>query len=206
MIDFLARIKKGGIMKYIKLIISILLIGVLLAGCGGSSKFEPIDSSEDAEQLVEWVSRRIENIVTNSLDGGTFENVVVKGAEGGKATINGYINYETGDCGSDCVSSTYEADLTIEFSKFADDKFVEITSGIVNFSEYRHTTQSGLNYNSNTNIKLDSDGLVKASVITWSYEGEDHGIEDIVEFHSSGSSFSKLRGTCTTKSGDTYSY
>lgn len=200
-----------------------LVLAVLgLAACGGGDEeeevfcvgacpsrgFIAIEDSSGARSLASAVADASANLVPT----GTYNAQVVSGTSG-TATVTGTKSY-TGavSCGTDCVSSTHSADMTIVYNDYyaqpiggATNTKIRIT-GTVTFTDTRSSRQQGLTFSSSGRMRVAGSNLAVRYEIT-SSTGAVYGYADTVTMattSTTGSTWSD--GTLTTAAGRTYSW
>lgn len=193
---------------------SFLLIFFLLAACGeeddeedtGGSQIESVNNANIAEWVVETTAEHIaQRNVLDRLSNGDFMGEVLYG-DSGTATVNGSESYTgTVSCGTDCVSSTYEATISVSFDNYrvtySNGEYT--INGSINYSEYRYSRQSGLSYSSSESYMVESVNPVYVRMI---YDGS-WGYEDTVTFRGSSSRAPYLMsGWCSASNGVTYNF
>jgi hypothetical protein len=200
----------------LNLLLSLLINIIFLAGCGGGgssgsddtgSNLAPILARYEAEDAVIRVRAAVDEGVLSHLSNGTFTGSVVNGITG-TATVTGteastsYVS-----CGTDCIRSTYDADVTVVFSNFkfnyASNNAVTLT-GSVEYTEHYTATQSGLSYSSSRSITIHSNGQVQYLSIIALSTG-DTGYQDTITFDATGSSDWSFSGTLTNSVGTIFS-
>jgi hypothetical protein len=209
-------------MKWTNFLTTILMVSVMMmttiscGNSGGSSSDTSSASSNSstvsdkyvAEDAVRRVRSGVYDGVLAKLSNGTFSSTNVNGTTG-TASVTGTESSSTGvSCGTDCVRSRYDADVTVVFTNFkfnyASNDVVTLTGTVV-YTEHSSSTQSGLSYSSSRSITIKSSGQVQYNdVITYSTGGSTY--QDAVTFNASGSSEYNLSGTLANGAGATFSF
>ena len=143
--------------------------------------------------------------VLDLLSNGSFSGTVLYG-NSGTATVSGSESYTgTVSCGTDCVSSTYEANISVTFSNYrvnySNGEFT--INGTAMYYEYRYSRQSGLSYSSSERYTVTSSGPVYVRMV---YDGT-WGYEDTVQFSATSTRAPYLMGGwCSASNGSTYNF
>lgn len=189
---------------------AMFVLACALLACGGSSGSgsgsTPITDEYVAESSIKAIARTVESEVLGQLSTGTFNSTAVNG-EAGTARVTGTESSSQGvSCGTDCVRSTYSADVTIVFDNFTGAPYTNakvFLNGTITYRESRTSTQQGLSYASTSTVSIQSSGQVEFREYdvdgTFSYA-------DTVTFSASGSSIDLLGGSCTPGNGVTYTF
>ncbi|WP_455381305.1 hypothetical protein [Salinispira pacifica] len=187
-------------MKCILLVSAILSGSLFLIGCdasASSSGLDPIESAYDAELTVRSI---IDGVVTRNvmsrLSNGTITAKVVSGMSG-SATVDGYKSYTQSSCGTDCVSSTYDAQVTITFSDFAvqsSDNATTTITGSVYFKDHEYSRQYEYSFSSSRSYTIRSNSNIQYKMVV----DNDWGYEETFTFSASGSNPYNPSGTLST--------
>ncbi len=200
--------------KYVLALMSILLLSlVFYVGCGGggddgggSSNTEAITSKDSAQWLVENLSEGVTyNCVVSEVNHGTHNGTVINEG-GGTAIVSGSYDYDSNiSCGSNCVRSETDADLTIVYLNFkcmANSNVEGIVTGTVNYSDNTWSRQSGTSYSSGGSVSIEgSDVSYRARDVDGSFD-----YSDTISFNASGNSAGYLSGWCRPSNGNTYDF
>jgi hypothetical protein len=168
------------------------------------SKLKSIEEDYDAEFMVtEIADGIIDPNVLSALSRGSYTGKVVSGLSG-TATVSGLVDYSSHvSCGSDCVKSETDINLTIVFDEYrvmSCTNCESVITGTVNYINNLWSRQSGLYYSSGGLIYLEgTDVALKIMIDEGSW-----GYDDIINFDASGSS--SMSGWCKASDGNTYSF
>ncbi len=173
---------------------------------GGDANIEAITSEGSAEFVVEDLSEGVAyNCVVSEIDHGTHSGTVVAGGSG-TAAVTGDSTYTSGiSCGSDCVRSETDTDLTIVYNNFtcmtADNTEATI-SGTVTYTDNTWSSQSGFSYSSGGSVAIEGSNVAYRVVDvdgSWGYS-------DTITFSATGNSAAYLSGWCQPSNGTVYSF
>jgi hypothetical protein len=151
--------------------------------------------------------------VANIVPNGTYSNQVVSG-QSGSARVSGSKSYSgVVSCGTDCVSSTHGANLTVVFSDYlakppggSTNTRIRVT-GTLTFTDTRSSRQQGLSYSSSGRMTVSGSSLAVRYEITDDL-GRVYGYADTVAAlsttSSSGSSW--LDGSLRASNGVNYTW
>jgi hypothetical protein len=196
---------------FIRSKICIILISFLcLLSCDKNSTepesesyLEPIADDWTAKDAVENVAECV-RIVLKEITTTTFNDVTVEGISG-SANISGKEEYTNSSCGTDCIRSDTDVDVTVLFDNYkAKTSSNEETtlSGTVLYRDTRWNRQSGLYYSSGGKVYCDGSN-VKYKAVVYDDSGKpDWGYSDTISFDASGGTY--LDGSCTVGNGTTY--
>jgi len=184
-----------------------------LSGCGGgtggvSGFMHAIQSDKDAKNFVNTLVTQTKAILDSKPadPNNTSSTHVISGTDGGTATVTGKTNSQDSNCGTDCISTTRDADYEIRFDNYQNAGGT-ISSGKVSYHHHSYNRQNGLNHSSTQSYSIKSLTPVTAKIITYTYEDETHGLNDTVDFSgTSSSALTNFTGTCTNEKGEKYSY
>jgi len=203
----------GGMAQRVRTdsIISLLLMGSLfLTACpppppGG---IDPITTDRDADYIVNHLADVVvHRAVVLALGSGTYDGTIVTGTSG-TAAVTGYYTYEGNiSCGSSCVRSETDADLTIVFDEFRfvyeDSSSYSTITGTVTYRDTTWSQQSGLSYSSGGSIRVQGSNVVFETVFQ---DYNRWGYADIISFDASGRSTDNMGGWCIPGNGNTYEF
>lgn len=194
----------------------LVMSAAVLFSCGGGgdsgssgagSTTGAIDERYEAEDAVRRIRSAVYDKVLYSLSNGTFSGTIVNGISG-TAAVTGTESSATGvSCGTDCVRSTYDADVTVVFNNYKFDYASNnpvTLSGTVLYTEHWSSTQSGLSYSSSQSITVRSSGPVQYYSFVDLTSG-DYGYQDTITFNATSSSGLTFDGTLTNGANVTFS-
>jgi hypothetical protein len=168
------------------------------------SNLDPITNDYDAEFLIRHIAEGLMDAVLDDLSHGTYSGIKIYGISG-DASVSGDYYYTSGiDCGTDCVRSERDIDLTVAFNKYkvmSCDNCEATITGTIYYTDNTWSRQSGLSYSSGGTITVAGDNVVFKEV----YDGR-WGYSDVITFYASRSSGSSFSGWCTPKNGITYNF
>ena len=196
------------------LVVAVLL--PLLSACGGGGDdgdggdggdFVPITSTQPANLVAAAIGDATANLVST----GTYNNTIVNGSSGGTATVSGsksYSGYQS--CGSDCVSTSNTANLTITYNDYyappgrSSNTKVRLT-GTVTFTDNRRSTQSGLSYSSSGEQRVTATSMLSVRLEITDSTGRTYGYADTLSALTTYGSGS-WDGWMRPSNGVTYSF
>lgn len=193
-------------------LVLLLVIAVALApedDAVAGADLPPVQSDGDARFLVTQVLRASYHGVVSELPDGEHGGTVVSG-DAGRATVSGHKSYQDGiSCGTDCVRSETDHDLTITFERFrtrtAENVEVVLT-GTVAYRDDGWSQQSGGSYSSGGGV------AISGSSVDAAYVGTDaagtFGTADVITFSASAGEphVGSVSGSCTAGDGSAYSF
>lgn len=168
------------------------------------SNLDPITDGYDAEFLIRHIAEGVMDAVLDDLSHGTYSGTRVYGISG-DAVVSGDYYFTSGiDCGTDCVRSERDIDLTVVFSNYkamSCDNCEATITGTVYYTDNTWSRQSGLSYSSGGTISVAGEDVIFKEV----YDGS-WGYSDVISFYASRSSGSSFSGWCIPKDGITYDF
>lgn len=191
------------------LLIMFFVLAALSAGCekdknSEDSNLDPITNKYDAEDLIRHIADGVMNTVLDDLSHGTYTGTTVFGISGTASVSGDYYYYSGISCGTDCVRSETEIDLTIVFDNYhvmSCDNCEATISGTVSFTNNKWSRQSGLGYSSGGSITVSGQNVAFKEV----YNGN-RGYSDVISFSAAGSDIYSISGWCIPKDGNTYTF
>lgn len=214
-------LRRGATGWALAALLALTALTAVLAGCGGGGEddngwvcvgacpsrgFIAVEDSSSARTLAAAIGETVADVVPT----GAYSNTLVNGLSG-TARVTGTKTYSGSvSCGTDCVSSTNSANLTIVFSDYlgrpgnSTNTRVRLT-GTVTFTDTRSTRQQGLSYSSSGNMHVTATGLAARFEIT--ENGVTYGYSDtLATLNASSSSGSSWSGTLRGTNGVTYNF
>jgi hypothetical protein len=195
-------------MNFLPLFVFCLLVSIF-SGCekdndSEDSNLDPIADGYDAEFLIRHIAEGLMDAVLDNLSHGTYNGTIVYGISG-EASVYGDYYYTSGiDCGTDCVRSERDIDLTVSFSNYkvmSCDNCEATITGTVYYTDNTWSRQSGLSYSSGGTISVAGENVKFKEVYDDSW-----GYSDVITFYASRYSGSSFSGWCTPKNGITYDF
>ena len=200
--------------QYSHLVVAALL--PLMSGCGGGGDdgdggggdgFVPITSAQPASLVAGAIGDATANLVPS----GTYNNAVINGTSGGTATVSGSKSFSgTQSCGSSCVSSSNNANLTITYHDYyarpgsSTNTKVRLT-GTVTYTDNRRTTQNGLSFSSSGEQRVTATSMLSVRLEITDSTGRTYGYADTLSAFTAFGSFSS-DGSMRPSNGVTYSF
>jgi len=186
------------------------LIALAAASCDKSSSTQPKLPVIDSDVWASYAAMDLATLglkVRTGLSNGTYSNTQVPGTTG-TATLAGTVSFQSGlSCGSSCVRSQNNTNLTIVFNQFvasATSNTSTTVTGTITYSDNEWSQQSGLNYSSGGSLCVSNTGGLTYRMVGTD-PGSTLGVSDVIlSFNSCGSSVSQS-GSMTTSSG-TFSF
>lgn len=183
--------------------------GVVCVGACPARGFIAIGDTTSAQSVAGALANSAANLVPN----GTYNNQTVNGLSG-SARVTGSKSYSgVVSCGTDCVSTSNSANLTIVFSDYyaqppggSTNTKVRIT-GTLTFTDNRSTRQQGLAFSSSGRMTVSGTGVTVRYEITDS-QGRVYGYADSVATISTTSTTGSTwnDGSLRASNGVTYGW
>jgi len=197
-----------------RLVVAVLL--PLLSACGGGDDgggggdedFVPITSTQPGSLVAGAIGDATANVVPT----GTYNNTVINGPSGGTATVSGSKSFSgTQSCGSSCVTSSNNANLTITYNDYyappgrSSNTKVRLT-GTVTFSDSRRTTQNGLSFSSSGEQRVTATSMLSVRLEITDSTGRVYGYADTLSALSAFGTGVSWDGSMRPSNGVTYSF
>ncbi|MBN2213432.1 MAG: hypothetical protein JW723_04245 [Bacteroidales bacterium] len=202
--------KKGLFRKMnIRFIQMFCFLAIIYSGCEKDndpedSNLDPVTDGYDAEYLIRHIAEGVIDAVLDDLSHGTYSGTIVNGISG-NASVSGDYYYTSGiDCGTDCVRSEKDIDLTVVFSNYkvmSCDNCEATITGTVYYTDNTWSRQSGLSYSSGGRITVEGEDVAFKEV----YDGS-WGYSDVISFYASRSPGDSFSGWCIPQDGNTYDF
>jgi hypothetical protein len=196
--------------KLVKIIILFVFVFLLSYDCkkkdaGSDANLDPIESEYSAEFIIKNLAEGvIYNKVLYSLAFGTYSNEIVNGTSG-TAKMTGIYNYTANiSCGTDCIRSVTNVNVTIVFDHYqvmSCTNCESIVTGTITYTDNTWSQQSGLSHTSGGSISLAGTGVAFKELI----DGGSSGWNDVISFSASGD-FYNMSGWCKAGNGITYNF
>lgn len=182
---------------------------VICVGACPAKGFIAIADATSAQSVASALATTAANIVPT----GTYSSLKVNG-QSGSALVSGSKTYSgVVSCGTDCVSTSNSANLTVVFNDYysqppggSTNTRIRVT-GTLTFTDSRSTRQQGLNYSSSGRMTVSGSGLAVRYEITDSL-GRVYGYADTLATlsttSSTGSTWSD--GSLRASNGVTYTW
>lgn len=172
-----------------------------------SSNIQAITDKYAAEDNVKHIAEGVMNTILKDLPSGAHNGEVINGISGTANVSGDNYYYSNIDCGSDCVKSEADIDITVVFNNYnakSCDNCDATISGTVRYTDNTWSRQSGLNYSSGGTISCSGNNVSFTEIFTSDYST--WGYSDVISFSASGKSYYKLSGWCTASNGETYNF
>jgi hypothetical protein len=201
--------------------ILVICFNVLLSGCGGGGDDDgaggpsywvldkPITTNDAAGINVGYLHDAVTSVLS-SLANGTYSGKVINCITGTVTVTGTEASQNQISCGSSCVQSTYDADITFVFNncnwKNLSNAYATI-NGSIKYSRSDWSRQSGLSFSSSKSMQMNNvNGKVQFREVIDQGTSTAHGYKDTFAFNASGSNPYLLHGTLTAQNGVTYTY
>jgi len=190
-----------------------------LAGCGGgggddeevicvggcpAQGITEVDDSQKAKLL----SSAVADVARTAVPSGSYTGRVVAGLSG-SASFTGHSNYTSGvSCGSNCVSSSHDTDVTIVFDRFRvarGGNSVVTLSGRMTLTDNTANRTTPTTSSSTGSIRVQATGLAARNEIT-SSDGRTYGQDDVVNLVLQSAAGASWSGTLQTANGSSYAF
>jgi hypothetical protein len=171
---------------------------------GSDSSLQSITHDYDAEFIIgNLISGVLYNNVVAKITQGNHSGTSVEGLSG-NVRVTGKFNFSSGiNCGTDCVKSESDIDLTMVFTKYrvmSNDNTESTISGTVHYTDNTWSRQSGLGHSSGGTIEADGSGVDYKAVF------DNSGYQDKFSFSASGATLYSFSGWCIPKNGIRYEF
>lgn len=205
------KLRLPAMVVSIFLVVIVVLAAIGSDGTGGAGDgtlggdYEPIASESRAQFMVKEVLRTAYNGVVDEIPNGEHDGLVIEGASG-RAVVTGTRSYQSGQsCGTDCVSSQNNHDLTIVFEDFSYSRTT--IDGTVSYRDTTWSQTSGVSgYSSGGSVMISG---AEVQVLYESSLGDDEiRYGDVMTFSASANSpnVGNPSGSCTPSNGARYRF